>query len=372
MREDGEITVEALAQRMAQAFEQQAGYPAGSATDVGIRIRTLAGELYALYTRLEFFRRQSFPATATGTYLEEHARMRGLERKQAGTASGTVTFYRNRSEDYALVDYDPLADPLLADAVEIPQGTICATAGSMPMQFITTDTCLMEPGIWQVDAPVQAAGSGRAYNAAPGVVNTLVNAPQGVTGVTNQGYIYGGGDAEPDEALRSRIEQSYAIRDNGVNAQYYISKAVAFAQVISANVLPRVRGDGTVDVAVRTHTNEGEELIEQITRELEQNRELCCDVLVRYAQPYEQAFVLDVTSYYGSDREIVRQACEEAAYGYIDALAVGEPVRLSVLIGRVMAVDGVVNCQVSEPGGDVHPPLDCYTVPAIQIVVSVE
>lgn len=54
MREDGEITVEALAQRMAQAFEQQAGYPAGSATDVGIRIRTLAGELYALYARLEF------------------------------------------------------------------------------------------------------------------------------------------------------------------------------------------------------------------------------------------------------------------------------------------------------------------------------
>lgn len=372
MRTNEEITVETLVRQMEQAFEEQAGYPAGSATDVGVRLRTLAGELYALYSRLDFLRRQAFPATAAGDYLDEHARMRGLARKQAGTASGTVTFYRNQSEESGLVDYDPLTDPLLSDAVEIPQGTICATAGSVPMQFVTTAACRMEPGEWQVDAPVQASGSGRDYNAAPGAVNTLVNAPQGITGVTNSGYIYGGGDAETDDALRSRIEQSYAVRDNGVNAQYYINKAAAFGQVLSANVLPRVRGDGTVDVAVRTHTNEGEELIEQITQELEQNRELCCDVLVRYAQPYEQAFVLDVTAYYGCDRELVRQSCEDAACGYIDALAVGEPVRLSVLTGKVMAVDGVVNCRASTPGGDVHPPLDCYTVPALQVTVSIE
>lgn len=372
MREDGEITVEALTLRMEQAFEQQAGYPAGSATDVGVRIRTLAGELYALYSRLRFFRRQTFPLTATREYLDEHARMRGLTRKQAGTASGTVTFYRNRSEDSQLVDYDPEEDPLLSDAVEIPQGTICATSGSTPMQFVTTAVCRMEPGEWETQAPVQAAGSGWDYNAAPGVVNTLVNAPHGVSGVINRGYIYGGGDAETDDALRSRIEQSYGIRDNGVNAQYYINEALAFDEVLSAGVLPRVRGDGTVDVAVRTHTNEGLELLQRITREIEENRELCCDVLVRYAAPYDVPFVLDVTAYYGSDRETVREACEDAAYGYIDALAVGEPVRLSVLIGKVMAVDGVVNCRVASPGGDVHPPRDCYTVPEVQVTVSVE
>lgn len=372
MREDGEITVEALALRMEQAFEQQAGYPAGNATDVGVRIRTLAGELYALYSRLRFLKRQAFPGTATGEYLDEHARMRGLTRKEAGTATGAVTFYRNRSEDSDLIEYDPLEDPLLADAVEIPAGTICATSGSTPAQFVTTSSCRMEPGEWETQAPVQASGSGRDYNAAPGVVNTLVNAPQGVSGVINRGYIYGGGDAETDDALRGRIEQSYSIRDNGVNAQYYLNIAAAFDEVLSASVLPRVRGDGTVDVAVRTHTNEGAALISRITRKIEENRELCCDVLVRYAQPYEAPFVLDVTTYFGSDRETVREACEDAAYAYIDSLAVGDPVRLSVLIGKVMAVDGVVNCQVTSPDGDVHPPRDAYTVPDIQVTVSVE
>lgn len=372
MTEDGVITVDALTQRMEQAFEEQAGYPAGSATDVGVRIRTLAGELYALYSRLNFYRRQAFPATATGQYLDEHARMRGLTRKQAGTASGEVTFFRSQSQDSDMVDYDPEEDPLLEDELEIAEGTICATSGSTPVQFVTTETVRIGPGEWEATIPVRAAGSGRDYNAAPGAVNTLVNAPQGITGVINRGYIYGGGDAETDDALRSRIEQSYGIRDNGVNAQYYINVAAGFPEVISANVLPRERGDGTVDVAVRTHTNEGGELIDQITRKLAENRELCCDVLVRYAQPYEQTFVLDVTAYYGSDREIVRQACEDVAYSYIDALAVSEPVRLSVLIGKLMAVDGVVNCRVTSPGTDVHPPKDCFMTPDVQVVVSVE
>ena len=94
MTQENETTLDTLTREMERAFEERAGYPAGSATDVGIRIRTLAGELYALYTRLDFYRRQAFPSTATGTYLDEHARMRGLTRKAAGTAAGTVVFYR--------------------------------------------------------------------------------------------------------------------------------------------------------------------------------------------------------------------------------------------------------------------------------------
>lgn len=372
MTQENETTLDTLTREMERVFEERAGYPAGSATDVGIRIRTLAGELYALYTRLDFYRRQAFPSTATGTYLDEHARMRGLTRKAAGTAAGTVVFYRDRSENAGVIGYDPAEDPLLAAAVEIPKGTICATSGSSPCQFVTAAACRMEPGQWETEAPVTAASSGRSYNAAPGAVNTVVNAPQGISGVINRGYIYGGGDEETDDALRRRIEQSYGERDNGVNARYYIETAASFGEVLSAGVLPRVRGDGTVDVAVRTHTNEGSELLERITRKIEENRELCCDVLVRYAAEYDVAFELDVTAYYGSDRELVRTACEEAAAGYIDSLAVGEPVRLSVLMGRVMAVDGVVNCRIVSPAQDVCPPRDAYTVPAVSVTVSLE
>ncbi len=367
-----EITLESLVGEMESAFEEQAGYPAGSATDVGIRIRTLAGELYALYTRLKFFIRQSFPDTATGTYLEEHARMRGLVRKAAGTATGTVTFYREQSQDSGVVGYDPAQDPLLASAVEIPQGTICATGGSSPRQYVTDAACRMEPGAWEVQAAVTAAEGGRSYNAAPGAVHDIINAPQGVSGVINRGYITGGGDAETDDALRRRIEQSYSARDNGVNTQYYKNIATSFEQVLSAGVIPRVRGDGTVDVAVRTHTNTGAELIEAITRAIEENRELCCDVLVRYATAYDVSFELDVTACYGSDREQIGAACESAAAEYVDALAVGEPVRLSVLTGRVMGIDGVVNCRIVSPAEDVCPPLDAYTAPQIAVTVGLE
>lgn len=367
-----EVTVESLTRTMEQAFEEQAGYPAGTATDVGIRIRTLAGELYALYSRLEFFRRQSFPSTAGGAYLDEHARMRGLARKAAGTAAGEVLFYRGRSEEAARVDYDPLKDPLLSAPVEIPKGTICSTSGTDPRQFVTTQACGMAAGEWEVSAPVQAAASGRSYNAAPGAVNTVVNAPQGITGVINRGYLYGGADEESDAALRRRIEQSYSSRDNGVNARYYQEKAMAFEEVVSAGVLPRVRGDGTVDVVIRTHTNEGQELIDRITREIEANRELCCDVQVRYAAEHRVQIVLDVTAYYGSDREQTALRCRSAVDRYVDALAVGEPMRLSVLTGAVMAVEEVLHCRVTAPGGDVVPPRDCYTSADTAVTVSME
>lgn len=63
----------------------------------------------------------------------------------------------------------------------------------------------------------------------------------------------GGRDQEDDESLRERILETYARLANGAMPPYYKQAALSFPQVVAAQVVPRSRGVGTVDV-VAAHT----------------------------------------------------------------------------------------------------------------------
>lgn len=88
-------------EQMQQSYEQLAGMRADDASDVGIRFKILAEQLSKIKEELEFAKQQSFPQTATGENLEMHALERGIFRKQATRAKGTVRFSREStaSED---------------------------------------------------------------------------------------------------------------------------------------------------------------------------------------------------------------------------------------------------------------------------------
>lgn len=79
------------------------GYVPDDASDIGIRMKTLAGEIFSLESSLDFLKRQMFPTTATGEYLDKHAEMRGLKRKPAIKASGKLMFYVERPLSYSLL-----------------------------------------------------------------------------------------------------------------------------------------------------------------------------------------------------------------------------------------------------------------------------
>lgn len=83
---------ESIVQRMQEEFEKQAGFVPDDASDIGIRMKVLAGELFSCYASLDWLWRQTFPQTAQGDCLDLRAAERGLQRKQPLSAKGSLVF----------------------------------------------------------------------------------------------------------------------------------------------------------------------------------------------------------------------------------------------------------------------------------------
>ena len=175
---------EQILQRMEAEYEEKSGGKVEDVSEVGLRLRVLAGELHRLGASLDWLERQAFPQTATGAQLDLHGAQRGVARRAASHATGTVSFSR----------YLPLSFDLV-----VPQGTVCATSGEPVVEYETTQDAVLEAGDLTVNVPVRAVVAGAAGNAAAGYVTTLVSAPTGINYASNQEAITGGRDPEEDD-----------------------------------------------------------------------------------------------------------------------------------------------------------------------------
>ena len=226
-------TYEEILGRMQGTFEELAGYPADDASDIGIRLRVLAGEVYSLTAAMDWLEQQFFAQTAQDEQLDLRAQEHGIQRRPAQAAAGELTFSR--------------AKPLWYRAV-IDKGTVCALPGEDGARYVTTEEAVLAVGSTSVTVPTEAEQPGRDGNAAAGTVTTLITVPPGIEQVTNQKPFTGGADAEGDESLRARLTQSYAALPNGTNAAFYRNQALKDEGVFSANVVPKEQGLGTVGV----------------------------------------------------------------------------------------------------------------------------
>ena len=85
-------TVEEIYQEMAAAFAEETGAEVSAGGDLAVRLYAVAAEIYSLYVQGEWVVRQCFPQTAEGEYLDRHAQLRGLTRKEAERAEGVIRF----------------------------------------------------------------------------------------------------------------------------------------------------------------------------------------------------------------------------------------------------------------------------------------
>ena len=76
-------TYEAILERMRAEYEKKSGSPPEDASDLGLRLQILAGELYRLQGKLDWLKRQAFPHTARGVQLDLHGAQRGVKRRGA-------------------------------------------------------------------------------------------------------------------------------------------------------------------------------------------------------------------------------------------------------------------------------------------------
>jgi Uncharacterized homolog of phage Mu protein gp47 len=325
-------------------YQALSGCDADNASDIGIRLKVLAGEISELYQSAQELQRQVFAQTSTGNYLDMHAQTRGIERKAARTATGMLTFGR---------EYPAGTD------LPIPAGTVCSTRMEPAIQFETTQDAFVPAGEMQVQVEAKAVEAGARGNVAAQMIVQAITPAAGVTSVINAAPFAGGVDEEGDDALRERLLQSYASISNGTNAAYYYDLAMKQEGVVCAKVLPRRRGRGTVDVVICTAAQmDSAAILAALQEEMGSQKEINVDVQVLLAVQQQANISYSIAVPLDYDYTVVEQRCGECLQAALEEIGIGEPLLLAQLTTRLMQVDGVSNCRILLPASDLTPAED--------------
>ena len=329
--------IEEIYGEMLEEFRERTGKELSGAGELEVRLYAAAAQIHALYVQGEWTARQCFPQTAQGDYLDQHAQLRGLSRREAVRAEGVLRFS---------VDGTAVSD------LAIPAGTVCMTAGQI--RFETIEKAALEAGASFTDVRARAVEPGAAGNAVAGAVTAMSVAPVGVARCTNPDAFTGGADREGDEDLRERVLETFRRMPNGANAAFYEQGAMSFERVAAASVLPRSRGRGTVDVVVSTAAGlPDESLLAELRDDFEARREIAVDVAVRAPSVREVAVKVRAAPAVGYRQSQAEAAARSAVENWFDGTRLGKSVLRAELSGRVFACPEVGNCAVELPTADV-------------------
>lgn len=323
-----EQTYEEILKRMSDKFTKLAGYEADRASDIGIRLKVLAGEVYSLNNTLEFIKKQMFPTTATGKYLDMHARMHGLERIPAKPATGKIMFRVEQALQYDYV---------------IPKGTICSVRDGSK-KYITDSEIVLKQSELLVIASAHSQEGGKKYNVPTNAINCPITYFSEIIRPQNVLPFTGGEDEESDESLRKRILDSFKNVSNGTNSAYYKRLAEGVSGVASAGVIPRKRGVGTVDIYITPEkSTNSSAILSEVKALVDKERELNVSAAVSLASSLSVPVSVSVKPCDGFSSDTVTGNVRNAINDYFSHLSVGESVLLSELGDVIFHTDGVYN-----------------------------
>jgi len=315
--------------KMKQTFAKYAGYQVEEASDLEIRLKVLAGEIYSAFTKLEWLKKQMFPQTATDSYLTMHGQQRGLERKEAQAAVGTLTFSRTEALSYDL---------------PIPLDTVCAVDKQSTVRYVTIEEATLKANTVSVTVKAKAKKGGRDSNTAVNTVTTMITPPSGIKSVTNNEPFVGGMDAEDDFEFRSRLLTSYRNISNGTNAAFYKEFATAYPNVSSAGVVAKENGVGTISVYVAARGGvPSDEMIAELQRKFDQAREI--NVLVTVKAPVLQAInvAIQIKPAVQYSFSYAKEICIDVIERYIGQIGIGGVFRISEMCKLLMETGAIVN-----------------------------
>ena len=226
-------TTQEIYEAMRQAMAERAGAAPDEGCELAVRLYAAAAQIESLYAYADWSRRQCFPQTASGEYLDLHAGLRGLTRDAAVCARGTL-----------IVGLDHALDAPLT----VPAGTrFCIPGGAF---YRLDEDCSIPAGQTENGAAAVCLTPGPAGNAAPGEICGLAEAPTYVTSVRNPQAFAGGMEAESDEHLRQRILSACRRLPNGANTAYYESVALSVPGITSAAAVASYPFTGQVGLCI--------------------------------------------------------------------------------------------------------------------------
>ena len=336
------MTAEEIYGAMVETFQRETGITLAGDGDMAVRLYAVAAQIYALYVQADWVNRQCFPQTAVEDYLDLHAQLRGVERREAVAAQGIIRFE---------------TDSAAAADLTISAGTICMTAGLV--RFETVEDVVIPAGQTQGETLAVAVEPGAVGNVAADTIRAMAVAPVGVSRCTNPEGFSGGVDRENDEELRARVLETFQRMPNGANAAFYQQGAMSFPQVVAATVIPRPRGVGTVDVVISTTAGAPDAtLLQQVQDYFEARREIAVDLMVRAPEILSVDVAIQVSVASNHDSDTVLQNVESELRSWFDGRRLGENVLVAQIGALVFGVEGVENYSITVPAADVTVAVD--------------
>lgn len=331
------LSYQEILDRMNDRFTQLSGHEPDRASDIGIRIRLLAGEIYSLAGEIEYLKKQTFPDTATGEMLDLHARQRGLERIKGRKAEGTIVFTLDVPLEYNFV---------------IPAGTICTTSDGS-LNYITKQDSVIYRGSSHAWVRSEAEDSGERYNAGSGRVNTIVTYFSVGIRINNSTGFSGGTDDESDEELRARLAESFRISPDGANAAYFERLAEGVDGIRSAKAYPHptAAGCGVVVLGGRGAAP-AQTAVDEATALLNEKKPFGTELVVQSCTTSAVNISVSIKVKDGYLFSNVRTAAEESINNYFLALGVGDDVLLAGIGKVLLETEGVENYSFAQGSSD--------------------
>ena len=331
-------TYQAILTRMTDTFTQMAGFEPEQASDIALRMKVLAGEIYSLTAEIDWIRQQMFPHTATGPQLDFHAQQRGLTRRKGHKATGVVVFMLEMPLEYSFV---------------VPAGTVCTTDDGS-LNFVTVQDGTIEQGSTMAWLSCEAEDSGIRYNVGHGEVKTIVTYLSVGIRINNASGFSGGTDDEDDESLRQRIFDSYRNIPTGANAAFYRQLAESVEGVQSASVSADANNLGYVLVVLGGRgAAPTTAVMNEATALLQQYTPLGITLQTQPTATHTVNTAVTLTVQDGFTAAEVISRTEENIRRFFLDMRVGETFYTAALGRAILATEGVANYALSSSMEDI-------------------
>lgn len=330
------MTEETIYQEMLEKFQESTGYEMNGEADLAVRLRAAATQIMSLYHYADYVYRQAFPQTASGEGLDRHGEIRGVVRKAAAKATGSLTFRM-----------------LAAQSLErtVPEGTVCLT-GQM-VQFVTTEQGVIPAGETSVTVAAEAVEYGTGGNVLAGTIVRMQTLPAGVQEVVNQEAFSGGREQEDDEAYRERIMDVYRGVSNGVNEAFYKQLALSVDGIDRVEVVPKINGIGSVGIIVDSDTGTVTDgMLFDVRQVVGNYREVCLELRVYRPESLMTDVAVKIAPKSSCTLEDAAAAVEEALRRYVFGLNAGNTLYRSGLIHAAMETGMIQDVEITAPESD--------------------
>lgn len=318
----------------------------GSDSDFAIRATGTASGIEGLYEHQLYIYRQIFPDTADSDNLLRHAATRGLSKKRAVTADGSI-----------LLNGQPGA-----------QVTAALTAQTLDArQYTTTATGTVgADGTLTLAAVCTIAGS--AGNADAGTSLTLLSPPNGLTSAASIVEMAGGTDDETDAELLARLLDVIRRPPAGGNQWDFRRWAMNVDGVSAAYVYPLRRGLGTCDVVITASGGlPSSATIAAVQAAIDGQRPVTAKNCLALAPSIVTVDHVIQVAFPGGTAAAAQAAIQPGIAAYFAAIQPGAKYVKSRIEGIITDTAGVTDRNVVTPTGNLTPEVDATAVQWFQM-----